>query len=210
VALFFLEPPLRSVHVQGDVQTQSSYTFVGKTTGNKVENVVIQIIAEETYEKDGIAYCKVLARRPREGVSADLPITQEYGNKPMLLSSIPFMAGFGQRYKGQKLKGNIFTFGEYGLFAASVASFTMYKTYVRKKQTYIGDPEQVEYYNNMANNAWNAGMVLTGATVLWHLVNIADARFSKGKLLLVENHPNFNIRPYTRFSDSGLSICFTF
>lgn len=135
----------------------------------------------------------------------DVYFTDKYGISAMARSIIP---GWGQLYKGQKLKGACFMGGEIVLIGGIIVSENLRSSYVKKMKE---QPKFFQTYNTKADNWENIRNVCIGAAAALYVYNLIDAIVSPGaKRIIVKKKEIPLIQPVTNRDFNGVSFSWNF
>jgi hypothetical protein len=132
--------------------------------------------------------------------------TTKYGASALFRSIIP---GWGQWYKGQKVRGSLFFLSEAAAVAGIVVCENLRSSYMTKAQQ---QPKYVKEYLNKANNFQNGRNIAIGVAAGIWIYNLIDAVVAPGarRVVLSPKFKNFNIRPMAGIDNAGLSFGYNF
>lgn len=135
----------------------------------------------------------------------DVYFTDKYGISAMARSLIP---GWGQLYKGQKVKGACFMGGEIVLIGGIIVSENLRSSYVKKMRE---QPKFFQTYNTKADNWENIRNVCIGAAAALYVYNLIDAIVSPGaKRTIVKKQEFPLIQPVACRDFNGVSFSWNF
>lgn len=144
--------------------------------------------------------------------TTDLPVlfdkvtfTRKYGISAFARSIIP---GWGQLYKGQKVKGACIMGGEILLIGGIIATENLRSSFVKKMKE---QPKFFQKYNTKADNCKNARNICIGAATALYVYNLIDAIVSPGAKRTVVHKQEFpQIQPVASRDLSGISLSWNF
>lgn len=193
-------------------ETINQYTKVTvNIKGQNVELTANRI--DEYWETAVIGWQKMYVCHTLFAVATtDLPVlfdnvtfTRKYGMSGFLRSLIP---GWGQLYKGQKVKGACFMGGEIVLIGGIIVSENLRSSYVKKMRE---QPKFFQTYNTKADNWENIRNVCIGAAAALYVYNLIDAIVSPGaKRTIVKKQEFPLIQPVACRDFNGVSFSWNF
>lgn len=135
----------------------------------------------------------------------NVTFTRKYGISGFARSLIP---GWGQLYKGQKVKGACFMGGEILLVGSVIVSENLRSSYIKKMKE---QPKFFKTYNTKADNWENIRNVCIGAAAALYVYNLIDAIVSPGAKRTIVNKQEFPlVYPVTNKDFSGVSFSWNF
>lgn len=135
----------------------------------------------------------------------DVYFTNRYGIKGMARSLVP---GWGQLYKGQKVKGACIMGGEVLLIGSVIVSENLRSSYIKKMKE---QPKFFQTYNSKADNWANIRNVCIGAAAALYVYNLIDAAVSPGARYAVVKKAKLPVMQPVACGDfSGISLAWYF
>lgn len=135
----------------------------------------------------------------------DVYFTNRYGIKGMARSLVP---GWGQLYKGQKVKGACIMGGEVLLIGSVIVSENLRSSYIKKMKE---QPKFFQTYNSKADNWANIRNVCIGAAAALYVYNLIDAAVSPGARYAVVKKAKLPVmQPVACRDFSGISLAWYF
>lgn len=135
----------------------------------------------------------------------DVYFTDKYGIKGMTRSLVP---GWGQLYKGHKLKGACIMGGEIALIGGIIISENLRSSYIKKMKE---QPKFFQTYNTKADNWENIRNVCIGAAAALYVYNLIDAAVSPGARYAVIKKAKLPVMQPVACKDfNGISLAWYF
>jgi len=120
-------------------------------------------------------WCWVLIKRPKSGKA---PIIQQgYGSEGLWRSLI--LPGWGQYYKGERVKGRRLAIGELVTGGIAVLAFYFSDDFSAKAHNDLNYDNR-KYYNDISSISYNIGVISSTLAVSLYCYNIFDVITSKG------------------------------
>lgn len=135
----------------------------------------------------------------------NVTFSRKYGIRGFARSIIP---GWGQLYKGQKVKGACIMGGEVLLIGGIITTESLRSSYVKKMKE---QPKFFQTYNSKADNCENARNICIGAAAALYVYNLIDAIVSPGAKRTIVRKQEFPlIQPVASNDFSGVSLSWRF
>ena len=197
--------------VQGN---KSSYIEFEYTNKGEALQIIYRKIDEYweyvSYGDSRIYHCYALyaiANDPnREALFDEISFSKKYGASGMLRSFIP---GYGQLYKGSKVKGLCIMGGEAALIGGVIAFENMRSNYYKKaRQTQ--DAGHIKSYTSKANDYRTFRDVCIGGAVALYIYNLIDALVANGSKRTIVKKSGLALYPMASPEGNGLSLSYRF
>lgn len=135
----------------------------------------------------------------------NVSFSRKYGIQGFVRSLIP---GWGQLYKGQKVKGACIMGGEILLIGGIIATENLRSSYIKKRNE---QPKFFQTYNTKADNYENARNICIGAAAALYIYNLIDAIVSPGaKRTIIKKQTFPLIQPIASNDFNGVSLSWNF
>ena len=160
-------------------------------------------------------YLTVLYAKSKNNEKAmfdEVEITKSYGMRGIWRSAI--IPGWGQFYKGSKIKGAVFLGGTAALAGGIIFSENKRTTYNRNiAESY--NSELKRYYANKSSTMSNARNICIGGAVALYIYNLIDAAVAPGakrikvtKSKVARHH--FSVSPTIKQNMTGMALTYNF
>lgn len=148
-----------------------------------------------------------VAKNPDAPVFFDeVTFTRQYGMRGLTRSVIP---GFGQLYKGEKVKGLCIMGGEVLLLGSALVFENMRADYIKKtRQTQ--NVTHIRTYSNKAGNCSTFRNVALGGAAALYIYNLVDALVSPGAKRTLVKKNRLVFTPVSSPEMNGIYIAFNF
>lgn len=175
---------------------------------DKLIEVDARVLDEYWYAKGGVYYCYSLyavAKAPFDStVLSAVGVTNKYGARGVVRSLI--IPGWGQFYKGSKLKGALMLSGTAALAGGIIATEGMRSNYIQKMgQTYNVD--NLKFYSDKANQMANIRNLCIGGAAALYIYNLIDAAVAPGASRVKVK--KLSVAPYTG-NGAGVGMSYKF
>lgn len=134
----------------------------------------------------------------------NISFSNYYGIGAVMRSFIP---GWGQLYKGNKIKGFCIMGGEVACITCIVVAENLRSSYIRKIKE---QPQYTQVYSSKSNNYKNIRNVCIGTATAIYVYNLIDAAVAKGaKRIIVKPYRSVRFSMVPAIMDKGIGIGLT-
>ena len=200
-----------STNVNGELNTQTIYKIAYRTQTSVKEFDCKFIDMYWELDSDGIYHLYSLFAVSIYGIEPQFdnyPLSGHYEASEGLVRSL--VPGWGQLFKGSKVKGGIIIAGEALGVGGIVASYSMKASYEKLMQE---DPKHKKDYSMSADMWQNIGYGCIAFTAAVYIYNLIDAAVAPGarRVMVFPGQQTMALSPYVSYDGSvGLAMKYNF
>ena len=195
----------------GQLQEEINYIYQSNAYSIGNQHTLYAICVDEYWEyKNGMYYVtRLYAKSELHGrpIFDEVEYNNKYGAEGFVRSLIP---GWGQIYKGSKVKGGLIIAGEALGVGGIVTCYSMKASYEKLIKE---DPKHAKEYSMSADMWQNIGYGCIAFTAAVYIYNLIDAAVAPGarRVIVLPREQTMTLAPYVSYEGSiGLAMKYNF